>query len=355
MRLADTLHLQWATIEQTLARAHGHRLCILDCCYSGNIARSVITTAQDHHNFEILSASSYGGTTPGPGDHSFTSALIWALKSLHDEFMEKGFTTTHLRIKIRQAPDFPRDQRPAPVKEINTHARSRIVLHPLTRHHSRTNSQQSANGLLLPLSTPTTDFSIGRYVVNLRFILQEKPTREKIDELATSMKRCREEVNGLCGVGWDGLEKIGSAQKAVVEMFKEKASRRDALKRDYAKPFLALLKSRKPNSEETSTSNRTRQNSTLNNSSLQFERNQRTKELERWMESESSIAHQWPLTPINAQRPHSTLGSAESSTKDQEGSEETVPVPESTISLVSILPHLAIFLGFNIIFFASSD
>jgi hypothetical protein len=240
VRAADFLHLQWTTIEQTLAKAHGHRLCILDCCYSGNIARSVIAASQDHRNFEILSASSYGGTTRGPGKHSFTSALMWALENLLEEFGDRGFTTTHLRLRVREAPDFPKTQHPAPIKEINTHARSRIVLHPL-------NSRELTTAAYSP--TQTLDCSIGLYAVNLRFFFENEPDKAKIDELASSVKRCREEVMGLRGVGWEGLERVGSAQRAILEHFNE-VQRRDFFRRKYSKPFLALLKSRNLSSTE---------------------------------------------------------------------------------------------------------
>ncbi|RPA77094.1 hypothetical protein BJ508DRAFT_175063 [Ascobolus immersus RN42] len=245
VRAADFDHLPWSTIEQTLGKAHGHRLCILDCCYSGNVSRSVFAPSQDLHNFEILSASSYGGTTPGPGPNSFTKALMWALKSLLREFGDRGFTTTHLRLRIREAPEFPKTQHPAPVKEINHHARSRIVLHPLKGEHSATDVNHPESS---PVLSPQSTCSIGRYVVGLSFFFEDMPDKAKIDELSVCIKKCREEVDGLCSIGWDGLARVGIAQRAIVQHFnvtQQRQQRREYLCRKYSKPFLALVRDRK--------------------------------------------------------------------------------------------------------------
>lgn len=53
--------------------------------------------------FELLAACEYNETTQFPGEFSFTSALVWALKILAPE---APFSTCKLRQKITEAPDF---------------------------------------------------------------------------------------------------------------------------------------------------------------------------------------------------------------------------------------------------------
>ena len=60
--------------------------------------------------FEFLGSCSEDETTRSAGPHSFTTALIWALKELAKE--SKAFDTSKLRHKIKQYDDFPKEQVP---------------------------------------------------------------------------------------------------------------------------------------------------------------------------------------------------------------------------------------------------
>ena len=59
--------------------------------------------------FQVLAACERHRTTPSAGDHSFTSALIWALKEMKDL---PSFSTLELKTKIRQHVHLPERQIP---------------------------------------------------------------------------------------------------------------------------------------------------------------------------------------------------------------------------------------------------
>lgn len=187
----ENLQVHWSRIEDALKSASAQKLCIFDCCFSGNIATKAYTVL-DQANFEVLSANYYEGLTRGPGPHSFTNALIWALEQLLDEYGEKGFTTPHLRRKIMEEPGFPPAHHPE-LREINMLTRTRIVLHPM---------DISSNAI--------EDWSDSWHCVNLRFIFDIEPDKPKIEELAQCFKRIlsNKDVPGLRRIGWDGLTKL---------------------------------------------------------------------------------------------------------------------------------------------------
>jgi hypothetical protein len=81
-------------------------LVVFDCCYAGKLCHRDRSSAI----FQFLGACSAEQRTAGPGENSFTAALIWALKELKDG---PPFTTDQLRQKIVKCPEFPRDKIPA--------------------------------------------------------------------------------------------------------------------------------------------------------------------------------------------------------------------------------------------------
>ncbi|KAF7505934.1 hypothetical protein GJ744_012376 [Endocarpon pusillum] len=83
--------------------------------------------------FEYLAATSSGETTRKPGKHSFTTALIWALRTLCEE--RGQFITTDLLNTIKKrAPDFPKDQSPVLSDRNRGSPRERIFLQPLQKN-----------------------------------------------------------------------------------------------------------------------------------------------------------------------------------------------------------------------------
>ena len=66
--------------------------------------------AEPKNHYQFLGACAGEQTTMGPGANSFTSALKWALKELvHND---APFTTSRLRAKVMECPDFPEEQIP---------------------------------------------------------------------------------------------------------------------------------------------------------------------------------------------------------------------------------------------------
>jgi len=126
-------------------------------------------------SFEYLAATSAASTTPSPGDRSFTSALIWALKEFAEEETPRKFTTTELVNKIREGPFFPADQVPTLMAR-DPHSVQRIVLGPLPSGGK---------------TAPTVDES-PRTVpacLELRFFFDKEPQERELEELALALKK----------------------------------------------------------------------------------------------------------------------------------------------------------------------
>lgn len=155
----------WNYAESNLQHIDADVFEIFDCCYAGDLGRGRgFSTRQ----FEFLAATSAGSTTKGPGKHSFTSGLIWALKQLAKT---KGrFTTSQLTRKIRECPDFPGRQVPSLI-ERNAASVERIVLAPLSELREK-GGEESDN------------VSKNRELLDLKFILDKCPTEGEIIELA---------------------------------------------------------------------------------------------------------------------------------------------------------------------------
>jgi hypothetical protein len=99
---------------------------IFDCCYAGRISAPDTRQAFSPRNFEFLAASV--GLTQGPGEHSFTSALLYALETLSGD--ADGFTTHKLFSTVRRAPNFPKGQTPV-WEEPGAYSSRKLLLAPL--------------------------------------------------------------------------------------------------------------------------------------------------------------------------------------------------------------------------------
>ena len=85
-------------------------LLIFDCCDAGRLGRPVVRNGLKKSYFQFLGACAENETTMGPGEQSFTTALIWALKELAQE--SSPFSTAELRHKIMTHERFPGTQMP---------------------------------------------------------------------------------------------------------------------------------------------------------------------------------------------------------------------------------------------------
>jgi hypothetical protein len=95
----------WHSAEINLCQTQGDVLAIFDCCNAGQLCQY-----RGRIRFEYLGACAARQTTPGPGENSFTAALIWALRDLcRPNF---SFPTSELQQKITEAPNWSKGQVP---------------------------------------------------------------------------------------------------------------------------------------------------------------------------------------------------------------------------------------------------
>lgn len=95
----------WEETERILLPVQGDVLVIFDCCDTGAL-KSLRSYGRA---FEYFGACGEGKYTHGPGENSFTSALVWALRELQHT---ASFTTTELCAKLSSHKKFPKSQEP---------------------------------------------------------------------------------------------------------------------------------------------------------------------------------------------------------------------------------------------------
>ncbi|KAF2807252.1 uncharacterized protein BDZ99DRAFT_500500 [Mytilinidion resinicola] len=117
----------WKQAEEILKPALSDVLVIFDCCEAGALAHQ---SRSPHRTFEYLGACKEGQTTRKPGDRSFTSALILALKELATR---ATFSTLELLDKILEAPEFPKFEQEPVLFVRDAPTRKHIDIQPLTK------------------------------------------------------------------------------------------------------------------------------------------------------------------------------------------------------------------------------
>lgn len=180
----------WNLAEASLECTRADVFEIFDCCYAGDLGRGPRFSTRQ---FEFLGATSAGSTTKGPGKHSFTSGLIWALKKLADN--HERFTTSQLTRTIRECPDFPNRQVPS-LSERNVASVERIVLAPLPKYED----------LRERCGKESDNVSQNPELLDLKFILDKCPTKGEIEELAKGVNMMIQTKNFVVHrVIWGGL------------------------------------------------------------------------------------------------------------------------------------------------------
>ncbi|KAF2490118.1 hypothetical protein BU16DRAFT_437842, partial [Lophium mytilinum] len=113
-------------LDETDGGPESDVLCLMDCCFASNIQKC---STSHRRAVQLISASSKDMATPGPGENSFTTALIVALRHLLKKDGKTGFPTQKLHQEILS-------KRPEPVAMLfdrfNRHAK-RIKLAPLVK------------------------------------------------------------------------------------------------------------------------------------------------------------------------------------------------------------------------------
>ena len=146
---------------------------------------------------EILAATEAMGTTRVPGQDSFTSALIWAMKALVQERGGGRFTTVALLNKINSdAPHFPKEQHPLLFNRAKMFPTGLIILHPLRKAGS--DDASSRKEIAEPeASTGTT--------LTLHYDFSEKPSSAYIWMFGHNLNTFIQGHAGINRVRWGGL------------------------------------------------------------------------------------------------------------------------------------------------------
>jgi len=154
------------------------------------------------------------GTTAIPGDNSFTSALIYALKALVEKQRDGRFTTVDIMRKIMECPDFPPEQTPMLSDRVGHTSAGRIMLHPLNKQGS---GVQTA-----PVEFPHLDLA-KRQTLTLHFDLMERPEPAHVEELGLELNRIfARRTLGVNRVRWGGMQSMATR---VVRTFIDNAER----------------------------------------------------------------------------------------------------------------------------------
>ena len=173
-------------------------------------------------SFEFLGATSSDSLTRCPGEKSFTSALIWALKKLVEE--KERFTSSELSRRITSAPKFPRDQVPV-LFERSGSSLERIILAPLPDAAKIPDIKPE-----LPADTSQ------QYLLRLNYVFTRPPTKAEVVRFAKSSRKTWIHNNmPLDRIVWSGLSSWGgnspSAAPFVVKAanaFKELRKRKSS-------------------------------------------------------------------------------------------------------------------------------
>ena len=145
------------------------------------------------------------GVTMRPGKDSFTRALIYALKALVEKRPDGRFTTVELLNKIKEAPEFPKDQNLTLSDREKKGSAGRIMLHPLQGRDSDGALPRRKAASLLPF--------IGR-TLTLHFDFSEKPSEDYVERFGRELNEFFELNVGVNRVRWGGMRQAMFARYA---------------------------------------------------------------------------------------------------------------------------------------------
>jgi hypothetical protein len=198
---SSELHeIVWNSAENNIKQTKSDVLVIFDCCHAGELEKN-IRSGFKRGAFEYLAATSANSTTRKPGKHSFTTALIWALKAL--VATEKSFSTQDLLTNILcKAPDFPEEQSPR-LSERGSSCLRRIVLAPLS------------NDIIIepPEAKPQEEEEGSRTDLSLRFVFNRCITQNMVKDLAVELRRliCGDDFKATT-ILWEGINSSNSTR-----------------------------------------------------------------------------------------------------------------------------------------------
>lgn len=92
-------HIAWSGAEDNITPTEADVLVIFDCCEAGGLGG--LKVRHSRPSFEFIAACGKKERTPRPGERSFTSGLMWALKELREDY---PFSAITLVEKIKKYP-----------------------------------------------------------------------------------------------------------------------------------------------------------------------------------------------------------------------------------------------------------
>ncbi|KAH6676439.1 hypothetical protein B0J14DRAFT_354256 [Halenospora varia] len=194
---SSNLHeVEWNAAEQIINNTRGDVLAIFDCCYAGELE---VRSSLGGRTFEYMAATSANSTTRSPGPHSFTTALIWALKRFIKSD-KKRIPTQELLTEIMNCPHFPHDQVPR-LHERGRVSNRKIVLAPI-------NSREEADATVKSDEGETQEGI--RQDLTIRFAFNQKITEPMVLHLAQELRRVISMNDDFksTDVLWDGIQYI---------------------------------------------------------------------------------------------------------------------------------------------------
>jgi hypothetical protein len=173
----------WDQVEPQISHVDNDVLAIFDCCDAGSLC-----SVRKPVRYEYLGACGENAVARGPGEKSFTRALIWAL----DELISEPFDTLDLLRKVMTAPSFQHGQIPRLAPRGKW--RSSIILSPLLPDNERVCENT-------PVQQPLP------HHVDVRFHF-DRLDNEAFRKLANEMREMKRVVNAP-KVTFIGHEQIG--------------------------------------------------------------------------------------------------------------------------------------------------
>jgi hypothetical protein len=217
----------WEEIERQIRPSDADILVILDCCFAGDLAKP--KKARSQNIFSFLTSTGPGQEAVGPGDDSFTSALVCALHQLSDR--PDGFTVMELLSEIQDVPNFQptlRTQQPQEGWRGDASLSKRLRIKPLPPSHN------TVPPPIIPISESVFGSeSVQDYLLQLNFSFSSRPTHENISTLVRELAHLINEGHDLPlrNVGWGRLSRrtVGiSFREVALEVVRREQNKRRA-------------------------------------------------------------------------------------------------------------------------------
>jgi hypothetical protein len=207
----DLHEIIWNSAEHNIQDTKADVLVIFDCCNAGEMERNVRGSAFTRRAFEYMAATSHNSTTKKPGPHSFTAALIWALKEMVRCKPGKRFSTPELLLKIFHAPNFPQDQSPRLTERGPTDCLRRIVLRPMDNENALEYGEEDPEG---SAQSP----KVIRDTLDLRFVFDRPINRKIVRDLARNISNLISQQDvGVSTVVWKGINSTSPEQQQLLD------------------------------------------------------------------------------------------------------------------------------------------